>query len=240
MANIHFKHSAMNAGKTTQLIQAAFNYTERGMHPIILKPKIDTRSGAASVNARIGLEHKCIDFLPNECVSAIVREANALREVDVVLIDEAQFMSEAQVMDLITVAKLYNIPVVCYGLKTDFSGNLFVGSAKLLAIADKFEALKTICWCGDGATQNARIDANGDMVTVGNSIEVGDVGGRYVPLCMKHYAYHQPTQNHTSAFAKYRDMIADVRKRDEISGGSNEPSSDTIPQVDMARSAVAK
>jgi len=106
----------------------------------------------------------------------------------------------------VVIAKEMDIPVVCYGLKNDFSGNLFEGSAKILAVADKFETLKTVCWCGDGATQNARIDKDGNMVTVGNSIEVGDVG-RYVPLCMKHYAQHRPTSKHDVSYALYYRQI---------------------------------
>lgn len=235
MANIHFKFGAMNAGKSTQLIQAAFNYKERGMTPLVLKPSVDTRCGAGNIHARVGLDIDCIEFGTNDSVWPIVKDNIA---VDVVLIDEAQFMTESQVMDLVIVAKEYDITVVCYGLKTDFSGNLFVGSAKLLAIADKFEVLKTVCWCGDGATQNARVDKNGNMVTVGQSIEVGDVG-RYVPLCMKHYARHQPTPNHPENFDAYSLMINQAY-RHELLGDTDESSGDTLSEVDMARPELAK
>ena len=235
MATIHFKFSAMNAGKTTQLIQTAFNYRERGMVPLILKPAIDTRSETGKIHARVGLDTDCIEFASNDSVWSIIRDHIG---VNVILIAEAQFMTESQVMDLVIAAKEYDIPVVCYGLKTDFSGNLFVGSAKLLAIADKFELLKTVCWCGDGATQNARVDKNGNMVTVGQSIEVGDVG-RYVPLCMKHYARHQPTPNHPENFDAYSLMINRVYRR-ELLGDADESSGDTLSEVDMARPAVAE
>lgn len=209
MATLHFKFGAMNAGKTTQLIQAAFNYNERNLCPLILKPKIDTRSAPNTIVARIGLTHDCIDFHPNDSISEIVHAVSTDKAIDVVLIDEAQFMTEAQAMELVIITKEFNIPVVCYGLKNDFSGNLFEGSAKILAIADKLEVLKTVCWCGQGATQNARIDSDGNMVTVGNSIEVGDVG-RYVPLCMEHYAQHRPTPMHTANYKHYYRMINDA------------------------------
>ena len=235
MANIHFKFGAMNAGKSTQLIQAAFNYKERGMTPLVLKPSIDTRCGAGTIHARVGLDIDCIEFGNNDSIWPIVKDNI---DVNVVLIDEVQFMTESQVMDLVIVAKEYDITVVCYGLKTDFSGNLFVGSAKLLAIADKFEVLKTVCWCGDGATQNARVDKNGNMVTVGQSIEVGDVG-RYVPLCMKHYARHQPTPKHPENFDAYSLMINRAYRR-ELLGDADESSGDTLSEVDMARPPVAE
>lgn len=209
MASIHFKFGAMNAGKTTQLIQAAFNYTERGMNPYVMKPCIDTRSDGHKINARVGLVHECVDFYPLDSISEMVRVANCMSPIDVVLIDEAQFMTAAQAMELVVIAKEMGIPVVCYGLKNDFSGNLFEGSAKILAIADKFEVLKTVCWCGQGATQNARIDKDGNMVTVGNSIEVGDVG-KYVPLCMEHYAQHRPTSKHAASYTQYHQQICAV------------------------------
>lgn len=239
MANIHFKFSAMNAGKSTQLIQAAFNYKERGMSPFIIKPSVDTRSGAGKIRARVGLEIDCVEFGVRESVWEVIRrDMPADAPYSVILIDEAQFMTESQVMELVVVAKEFDITVVCYGLKTDFSGNLFVGSAKLLAIADKFEVLKTVCWCGEGATQNARVDMDGRMITVGKSIEVGDVG-RYVPLCMKHYAMHQPTPNIPSDFSNYIRMIDAVYVR-EVKESDDEPSGDTISEVDMARPELAE
>lgn len=228
VANIHFKFSAMNAGKTTQLIQAAFNYKERGHRPYALKPTIDTRSAKNMIHARVGLDLECIEFGPGDSIVETVRKY--CPDPSVLLFDEAQFMTESQVMELIILAKKCNIPIVCYGLKTDFSGNLFVGSAKLLAIADKFEVLKTVCWCGDGATQNARIGKDGNMVTVGNSIEVGDVG-RYVPLCMKHYAAHQPTLDHVSDYNKYNAMISVVRSREMYSEVNDEPSNRKVSEV---------
>lgn len=227
MATLHFKFAAMNAGKTTQLIQAAFNYNERNLCPLILKPKIDTRSAPGMISARIGLEHECIDFYPNDSISEIVRVAMVAKPIAVVLIDEAQFMTESQVMELVIITKEFNIPVVCYGLKTDFSGNLFEGSAKILAIADKLETLKTVCWCGNGATQNARIDKDGNMVTVGNSIEVGDVG-RYVPLCMEHYAQHRPTPEHAVNYTQYHRMIGDAYSKRMNSEVNDDPDSTLV------------
>lgn len=237
MATLHFKFGAMNAGKTTQLIQAAFNYNERNLCPLILKPKIDTRSAPGIISARIGLTHECIDFTPEDCISEIVRVATVAKPIAVVLIDEAQFMTESQAMELVVITKEFNIPVVCYGLKNDFSGNLFEGSAKILAIADKLEVLKTVCWCGDGATQNARIDSDGNMVTVGNSIEVGDVG-RYVPLCMEHYAQHRPTPEHAADYKQYHRMIGKVYGQ-RINSEVNDDS-DTTMAADTGRVAESE
>lgn len=192
MASIFFKYAAMNAGKSTQLIQAAFNYTERGMKPLVLKPSIDTRSKATEVSARVGIACPCTSFTKSESIIDVVLDnTEDFTRIDVVLIDEAQFMSEEQVVQLIFIAKCLKIPVVCYGLKNDFSGNLFEGSAKLLAIADKFEELKTVCWCGSKATQNARVNSEGEMVLEGETVEVGDVG-RYVPLCLEHFYLKAP------------------------------------------------
>lgn len=185
MAKIHFKYSAMNAGKSTMLIQTAFNYKERGMSALVLKPEIDTRQ-LGVIHSRIGVDIPCTTFKSYESVLDLIKAANNSHKVDAVLIDESQFMTEKQVMELVVVAKAMDIPVICFGLKNDFAGNLFVGSAKLLVVAERLEELKTICWCGSRATQNARVDANSVVIRRGESIEVGDTD-RYVPLCLQHF-----------------------------------------------------
>lgn len=211
MAKIHFKYSAMNAGKSTMLIQTAFNYKERGMSALVLKPAIDTRQ-LNVVHSRIGVDIACITFKKEESVLDLIAAENDIHKVDAVLIDESQFMTEKQVMELVVVAKSMDIPVICFGLKNDFAGNLFVGSAKLLVVAERLEELKTICWCGSRATQNARVDTNHVVVRAGESIEVGDTD-RYVPLCLEHFVLGltRPTNGKLAElWQEYIDSISKI------------------------------
>lgn len=186
MAKLYFYYSAMNAGKSTTLLQSAFNYRERGMRALLYTAAIDTRFGQGRIASRIGLNDEAIGFEPTTDLLADVAARHAQASVHCVLVDEAQFLSRAQVHGLADVADTLSIPVICYGLRTDFRGELFEGSQWLLAIADALKELKTICHCGRKATMNLRIDSAGATVRDGASVEIGGEE-RYVALCRKHF-----------------------------------------------------
>lgn len=182
MAKLYFYYSAMNAGKTTTLLQSAHNYRERGMRVAILTPRLDDRAGAGTVASRIGLSAEGVAFGPDEDLEAWVRrdiEANG--PLHCVLVDEAQFLGKAQVWQLSEVVDALRIPVLCYGLRTDFRGELFEGSHYLLAWADELAEIKTICHSGKKATMNLRVDGNGYAVQDGPQVEIGG-NERYVSV----------------------------------------------------------
>ena len=186
MAKLYFYYSAMNAGKTTTLLQSSFNYQERGMNTMLFTAAIDDRSGQYKISSRIGLEANAHLFDAN--VDLFVKIADALKSkpLHCILIDEAQFLTYEHVLQLGSVADSLKIPVLCYGLRTDFQANLFEGSKWLLALADELLELKTICTCGSKATMNLRIDQYGNAVKEGESIEIGG-NDRYIALCRKHF-----------------------------------------------------
>ncbi|MBL4787978.1 MAG: thymidine kinase [Kordiimonadaceae bacterium] len=186
MAKLYFYYSAMNAGKSTTLLQSNFNYRERGMNTMIFTAALDDRYGKAVISSRIGL--KADAHLFDENVDLFVKISSELRTTPLhcILVDEAQFLSRDQVNQLGAVADSLGIPVLCYGLRTDFQANLFTGSKWLLALADELEELKTICTCGRKATMNLRIDETGMAVNEGASIEIGGED-RYIALCRKHF-----------------------------------------------------
>ena len=182
MAKLYFYYSTMNAGKTTTLLQSAYNYHERGMRTLILTPRLDNRAGEGIVASRIGLKANAVTFTGGDDLAAIVRQALAAKgKIDCVLIDEAQFLSKAQVWQLTDVVDSLKIPVLAYGLRTDFRGELFEGSQYLLAWADNLIELKTICHSGKKANMVVRVDANGRAVTEGPQVEVGG-NERYVSV----------------------------------------------------------
>ena len=186
MAKVYFYYSAMNAGKSTVLLQAAHNYHERGMRALMFIPAIDTRAGLGRIRSRIGLEAAAIALGDTDDILARVHTEHRSQPVSCVLIDEAQFLSPAQVRQVTDVADALDIPVLCYGLRTDFQGNLFPGSAGLLGQADELVELKTICHCGRKATMNLRVGADGRAVHEGAQVEIGG-NERYVAVCRKHY-----------------------------------------------------
>lgn len=187
MAKLYFNFSAMNAGKSTILLQSSYNYHERGMNTLLLKPVIDSRDAKADhISSRIGLEAKADMFTPQDDLEAHIVKAHTVSPLDCVLLDEAQFLSKEQVWQLSRVGDDYGIPVMCYGLRTDFKGELFPGSAALLAIADVIREIRTLCWCGKKATMTLRIEKDGSAVTQGEQVEVGG-NDRYVSLCRKHW-----------------------------------------------------
>jgi thymidine kinase len=186
MAKLYFNYAAMNAGKSTTLLQSSFNYRERGMSTLIYTAAIDQRSGVGIVASRIGLKESARLFDSDTNLFLDIESACASRRVDCIFIDEAQFLNTAQVEELARVVDFLDIPVLCYGLRTDFQGRLFEGSQRLLAIADELRELKTICHCGRKATMNLRIDEKGRAVAEGVSVEIGG-NERYVPLCRRHF-----------------------------------------------------
>ena len=189
MAKLYFYYSAMNAGKTTNLLQSAHNYRERGMRTLILTPRLDDRGGRGGVVAsRIGLRSEGMAFEHDTDLERRV-EADLLAHgpLGCVLVDEAQFLRPEQVWQLARLADEGGIPVLCYGLRTDFQGALFPGSAILLGIADALVELKAVCHCGRKATMNLRVDASGAAVKQGAQTEIGG-NDRYVALCRKHFS----------------------------------------------------
>lgn len=186
MAKLYFYYASMNAGKSTILLQTAFNYRERGMEPMLWTAAVHDRSGFGIIDSRIGITAKANAYDPATDLRAEVEAERDKRAVDCILIDEAQFLSRAQVLQLAAMCDELGIPVLTYGLRTDFQANLFEGSATLLALADKLVELKAICECGRKATMNLRVDADGHAVASGEQTEIGG-NDRYLALCRRHY-----------------------------------------------------
>jgi thymidine kinase len=186
MSKVYFYYSAMNAGKSTILLQSSYNYRERGMRTLLFVPALDTRAGGGRIESRIGLSSDAIALQAGDDLLERVRVAHTEQAVACVLIDEAQFLTPSQVRQATDIADMLRIPVLCYGLRTDFQGRLFPGSAELLALADNLIELKTICHCGRKATMNLRISADGNAVKIGEQVEIGG-NDRYVPMCRRHF-----------------------------------------------------
>ncbi len=186
MAKVYFYYAAMNAGKSTVLLQSSYNYRERGMRTLLLTPSIDTRYGTGRIESRIGLRSSALPVSAGENILLRVQHEHHANSIACVLVDEAQFLSEEQVWHLTEVADTLDIPVLCYGLRTDFKGKLFPGSAALLALADDLTELKTICQCGRKATMNLRVDRHGKAIQEGAQVEVGG-NDRYVAMCRRHF-----------------------------------------------------
>ncbi|WDI30020.1 thymidine kinase [Hyphococcus flavus] len=186
MAKLYFNYAAMNAGKSTTLLQASFNYRERGLNTIEFTAKIDNRFETGAIASRIGLQKDAHLFDSKTDIFAIVKKEINEKKIACIFLDEAQFLTGKQVLELSKIVDELNIPVICYGLRTDFRGELFEGSGRLLALADEIRELKTICQCGRKATMNLRINPDGEAVKTGESIEIGG-NERYAPLCRKHF-----------------------------------------------------
>ena len=186
MAKLYFYYASMNAGKSSNLLQAAFNYGERGMDVSLWTAAIDHRPGFGAISSRIGLSSDAHRFAPETDIAARVLTDHAETPLACVLIDEAQFLTRSQVWQLAKLADDDGIPVLCYGLRTDFRGDLFEGSAALLGIADELIELKAVCDCGRKATMNMRIDEMGKAVREGAQTEIGG-NDRYVAMCRRHF-----------------------------------------------------
>ena len=181
MAQLYFKYGAMGSSKTANALMARFNYEERGQKTLLVKPRMDQRDGDHMVHSRIGLEYPCVYFDEMRALSE-----DALKENACIIVDEAQFLSKEEVDYLVHVVDDLGVPVICYGLRADFKGELFPGSYELLVMADKLEEVKTICWCGKKAMFNARFDENGKVLKEGAQVVLG-ANDKYIGLCRRHW-----------------------------------------------------
>ena len=186
MAKLYFYYSSMNAGKSTNLLQSSYNYKERGMNTLVLAPLLDNRYGAGRVTSRIGIESEATTFKTDTNLFTVVAEVRAEQPLHCVLIDEAQFLTRDQVFQISEVTDKFNIPVLAYGLRTDFQGEPFEGSKYLLSWADNLKELKAICHCGAKATMVLRLDEDGNAVTEGSQVEIGG-NDRYVSMCRRQF-----------------------------------------------------
>ncbi len=186
MAKLYFSYAAMNAGKSTLLLQASYNYQERGMKTVILIAAFDDRAGKGRVSSRIGLTSEAIPFYGEDDLFVLVEKLLREEKIACVFVDEAQFLQPEQVWQLAHVADRLHIPVMTYGLRTDFQGKLFPGSQELLAIADELREVRTICHCGRKATMVARLDADGRIIKEGAQVDVGG-DEKYVSFCRIHW-----------------------------------------------------
>lgn len=194
MAKLYFRYGAMGSSKTANALMVAYNYKERGKRALLAKPSIDTRE-VGVLHSRIGLEQPCIT------VEELVKmNAEILHAYDCIIIDEAQFCKKSDIEFFTHIVDDLEIPVICYGLRADFQQNLFEGSMWLLAWADRIEELKTVCWCGKGATCNARIDNNGNIIKAGEQVMVG-ANESYISLCRRHFREGKTHTDDSSAKA---------------------------------------
>ena len=191
MAKLYFNYSSMNAGKTTILLQSAHNYRERGMNPLLFTPILDDRYSVGVIKSRVGLKSEATAFRKEHDLYAHVCEVHKAQDIHCVLVDEAQFLTRDQVFQLTEVVDRLDIPVLCFGLRTDFQGELFEGSKMLLAWADELRELKTICHTGSKATMVVRVDDNGYAIREGSQVEIGG-NERYVSVSRKEFKaiYH--------------------------------------------------
>ncbi len=192
MAKLYFYYSAMNAGKSSTLIQSSYNYRERGMHTLVLTPAVVT-STAKQVRSRIGLTSEAVAFEQADNLFEMIRRQHNAETLHCILVDEAQFLTRRQVQQLGDVSDTLDIPVLAYGLRTDFQGNLFEGSQYLLGWADTLEEIKTICHCGRKATMVLRTDSEGNIVREGEQVKIGG-NELYISVCRKHFRAQQPTR----------------------------------------------
>ncbi len=181
MAQLYFKYGAMGSSKTANALMARFNYEERGQEALMVKPRIDVRDGEHMVRSRIGLTYPCVYFHEMRALGD-----EALQKYACIIVDEAQFLTREEVLYLVHLVDECGIPVMCYGLRADFKGELFPGSYELLVMADKIEEVKTICWCGKKATFNARFDAHGKVLKEGEQVVLG-ANDKYIGLCRRHW-----------------------------------------------------
>jgi len=181
MAKLYFRYGVMGSSKSANALMVRYNYEERGQRALMVKPDIDQREGKAIVNSRIGLNYPCIWFDELRTMPA-----EELRSWQCIIVDEAQFLTREEVAFLVEVVDELRVPVICYGLRADFKGDLFPGSEALLAWADIIEEVKTICWCGKKATCNARFDETGKVLKEGEQVVLG-ANDKYIGLCRKHW-----------------------------------------------------
>ena len=181
MAQLYFKYGAMGSSKSANALIARFNYEERGQKCLLVKPRLDQRDGERKVVSRMGLEQPCTYFDEMQEMTVTDLQKNAC-----IIVDEAQFLTREEVHYLVHLVDDFGIPVMCYGLRSDFKGELFPGSYELLVMADKLEEVKTICWCGKKATFNARFDETGKVLKEGEQVVLG-ANDKYIGLCRRHW-----------------------------------------------------
>ncbi len=185
MAQLYYRYSTMNAGKSIEVIKVAYNYEERNKRALLLVPAVDDRYGVGVITSRVGLQREALIIKDETDILQLFMNENNKQKIDCVIIDECQFLRQHHVQELVEIVDSFNIPVLAYGLKNDFRNQLFEGSYYMLVYADKIEEIKTICWCGRKATMVARI-VDGKFVKQGDQIVVGG-NDMYVSLCRKHY-----------------------------------------------------
>lgn len=181
MAKLYFRYGVMGSSKTANALMVRYNYEERGQDALLVKPAVDQRDGARFVASRAGLSHPCIYF--SDLMGMTPRQ---LKPYACIIVDEAQFLTREEVLYLVYLVDDLGIPVMCYGLRADFKGDLFPGSEALLVMADKIEEIKTVCWCGRKATFNARFDRNGKVLKEGEQVVLG-ANDQYIGLCRRHW-----------------------------------------------------
>ena len=186
MAKLYFHYSTMNAGKSTLLLQASHNYRERGMHTYLLTAQFDKRAGVGRIGSRIGIGVEADTYAPGEDLFARIEARLAEGSLACIFLDEAQFLEKEQVWQLARAVDDLNVPVMCYGLRVDFQGELFPGSAYLLALANEMREARTICFCGKKATMVVRQDEQGNVLTQGAQVQIGG-NETYVSLCRRHW-----------------------------------------------------
>ena len=185
MAKLYFSYAAMNAGKSTLLLQAAYNYRERGMRPLLYTSALYAENGVGLISSRIGISEPASLYAADDDLYLSIRDEHEISKVDCVFVDEAQFLTPDQVWQLARVGDRLNIPVMCFGLRTDFQGKLFPGSSELLAVADSLREIRTICKCGAKATMVVRQSADGRVITDGEQVSIEK--SVYVSLCRRHW-----------------------------------------------------
>ncbi|GHB30595.1 thymidine kinase [Pseudovibrio japonicus] len=205
MAKLYFNFSAMNAGKSTLLLQASYNYQERGMRSLLFTAALDDRTKVGEISSRIGLKSEALIYDPKLDLYACIEEQLKEQKINAVFVDEAQFLTEEQVWQLARVADHLHIPVMTYGLRTDFQGKMFPGSAALLALADILREVRTICWCGSKATMVARVDETGKIVEEGDQVVIGGEES-YISLCRKHWSMRKLGEPNS----ENKDALADI------------------------------
>lgn len=185
MAQLYYRYSTMNAGKSLEIIKVANNYEERNKNVLCLTPAVDDRDDAGMINSRVGLKREAVTVRDDTNIMSLFMRMNGNRQIDCVLVDECQFLKKHHVQELAEIVDSFDVPVLTYGLKNDFKNELFEGAYYLLVYADKIEEIKTICWCGRKATMIARVE-DGKIVKQGDQIVIGG-NEMYVSLCRKHY-----------------------------------------------------
>ena len=199
MAKLYFRYGAMGSSKTANALMVAFNYEEKGLKPLVLKPRIDDRDGERIIRSRIGLERAC-EFFEDVFSPDYETTKARLKGYDAVIVDEVQFCEPALLRQMRQLVHELQIPIICYGLRTDFLLQPFPGSYEMCAIADVMQEIKTVCWCGNGATCNTRLDSEGNVIRQGEQVVIGG-NESYTSLCYKHYLEGDIGQKMRARFA---------------------------------------